>query len=134
MTDALDGQRAEAERVAEAGGQLLELDDAARLGFFVNAVERRDAEIFKPCGDALVGGEHELLNEAVGPGALGFGDAAHLALLVELDDRLGQVKINGPALFAALVHEDGEVLHALKVLDEGCVARRALLASPSRIA
>ena len=115
VTTRLTGKRSEAERIAEAGGELFELDDAARFGLLVDAVERGHAEVFKPDGDALVGGEHELFDEAVGPGALGPGDAAHLAVLVELDDRLGQVEIDGAALFAALVHEDGELLHALKV-------------------
>ena len=68
---ALDRQRAKAERVAEAGGELFELHDAARLGLLVDAIERGHAEVFKPGGDALVGGEHELFDEAVGPGALG---------------------------------------------------------------
>ena len=70
------------------------MDDAAWFGLLVDAVERRDAEILKPDGDTLVGGEHELFNEAVGPGAFGAGDAAHLAVLVELDDRLGEIEIN----------------------------------------
>ncbi len=119
---ALDGQRPKAERVAEGSGQLFELDDTARFGFLVDAVERGHAEIFKPCGDALVRGKHELFDEAIGPGTLRFRHAAHLAVLVELDDGFGQVKINRPALFTALIHEDGEALHALKVWNEGCVA------------
>ena len=132
--DALDGQGAEAERVAEAGGQLFELDHAARLGLLVDAIERGHAEVFKPGGDALVGGEHELFNEAVGPGALGLGDAAHLALLVELDDRLGQVEVDAAALFAALVHEHGEVPHALEAGHERRRSGRGVSASPSRMA
>ena len=67
----LTGSAPEAERITEAGGQLFELDDAARLGLLVNAIERGHAEVFKPGGHALVGGEHELFDEAVGPGALG---------------------------------------------------------------
>ena len=111
-------KRSKAKRKAEARGELFELHDAARFGLLMDTVERRDAKIFKPDGDALVGGEHEFLDEAVGPGALGAGDAAHLALLVELDDRLGKVEVDGAALFAALVHENGEALHALEFWDE----------------
>ena len=92
--NALDGQRAKTERVAKAGGEFFKLHHAPRLGLLMNAVDRRHAEIFEPCCDALIGGEHEFLNEAVGPGALGLGNAAHLSLLVELDHRLGQVEIN----------------------------------------
>ena len=110
-------------RIAEARGELFKLDDAARLGFLVDAVERRNAEIFNPDGHALVGGEHELLDEAVGPGALGAGDAAHFAVLIELDDGLGKIEIDRSALFAALVHEDGELFHALEVRHQCGVAR-----------
>ena len=88
----------------------------------MNAVERRDAKILKPDGDALVGGEHELLDEPIGPGALGARDAAHLAVLVELDDRLGQVEIDRAALFAALVHEDGELLHPFEFRNQRRIA------------
>ena len=129
-----DGQRSETERVAEARGELLELDHAARVGLLVDAVERGHAEVFEPDGDALVGGEHELLDEAVGPGALGAGDAAHLAVLVELDDRLGQVEVDAAALLAALVHQHGEFLHALEICVARArgIARRASPASPSQ--
>ena len=82
----------------------------------MDAVERRHAEILEPNGDTLVGGEHELFDEAVGPGALGAGDAAHLAVLVELDDRLGQIEVDRSALFAALVHQHGESFHPFKAL------------------
>ena len=131
---ALHRQRSKAERIAEASGELFKLDDAARFGFLVDAVERRHAEIFNPDGDALVGGEHELFDEAVGPGALGAGDAAHLAVLVELDDGLGKIEIDRPALFAALVHEDGEFFHALEALAPERSGVRRVSASPSRIA
>ena len=77
--DALDRQSAQAERVAEGGGQLLELDYAARFGLLMNSVERGHAQILKPGRHALVGRQHELLDEAVGPSALRLGDAAHLA-------------------------------------------------------
>ena len=102
--DALDRQRAQAERVAKAGGQILELDHAARLRLFVDAIERGHAPILDPGGHAFVGGQHEFLDQTVGPGALGLGDAAHLALLVELDHRLGQVEVDRAPLLAPLVH------------------------------
>ena len=125
--DALDGESAEAEGVAEGGGELLKLDHAAGVGLLVDAIEGGDAEVLKPGGDALVGGEHELLDEAVGPGALGLGDAAHLALLVELDDRLGEIEVDGAALLAALVHEAGQLAHEFKAGGEGGVAGAGFL-------
>ncbi len=120
--DTLDGKRSETKRITEAGGELFELDDAARVGLLVNAVKRGDAEILKPGGNALVGGEHEFLNQAIGPGALGAGDAAHLAVLVELDDRLGQIEVDGAALFTAPIHEDGEFFHPLKFRNQRGIA------------
>ena len=68
---ALHRQRSETKRITEAGGELFKLDDAARIGLLVDAVERGNAEILNPDGHTLVGGEHELFNEAIGPGALG---------------------------------------------------------------
>ena len=120
--DAPDRQRAEAQRVTEAGGQFLELDDAAGLGLLVNSVERGHAEILGPGGDALVGGQHELFNEAIGPSALGLGHAAHLPLLIELDHRLGKIEIDAAALRAAPIHQQGELLHAFEAGNECGVA------------
>ena len=68
--DALHGQRADAERVAEAGRDFFELDNALGVGLFVNAVERRRRRALPACGDAFVGGQHEFLDQAVGPFAL----------------------------------------------------------------
>ena len=68
--------------------------------------------------DALVGGEHELFDEAVGPAALGAGDGGHVALRVELDDGLGQVEVDGAAAVALLVEQQGEGVHLLEGGDE----------------
>src|SRR5579859_1496969 len=46
--DALDGECAETKRVAEAGGEFLELHDAARLRLLVDAIERWNTEVFEP--------------------------------------------------------------------------------------
>ena len=73
---------------------------------------------FEPVGDALVGGEHELFDEAVGPAALGAGDGGHVALGVKGDDGLGEVKVDGAAAVALLVEEEGEGVHLLDCGDE----------------
>ena len=104
----MTGRGADAEGVTEAEGELFKFDDAAGFGHLVNAVDGGDAEAFKPAGDALVGGEHELFNETISPGALGFGDAAHLAVLVELNDGLGEIEVDAAAFIADFVHELGE--------------------------
>ena len=49
------GQVAEAERVAEGGGGLFELDDALGVGHLVDAIDGRDALRLEPVRDALVG-------------------------------------------------------------------------------
>ena len=89
----------------------------------MDAIERGHAEIFEPGGDTLVGGQHEFLDQPVGPCALGVGDAAHLALLVEFDDGFGQIEIDAAALFAALVHQDRPSSRMRsKFGDELCIA------------
>ncbi len=85
----LDRQRAEAERVAEVRGGLFEVDDALCIRLLVDAIDGGHSEALVPVGDALVGGEHELFDQAVGPGAIRAENALHLAFVVEVDDGLG---------------------------------------------
>ena len=120
---ALHGQRAQPERVAEAGGQLLELHHAARFRLLVDAIERRHAHVFKPCGDTFVGGQHELFDQPVGPCALGFGHAAHLSLLIKLDHRLGKIEVNASPLLAPFVHQHRKLVHSLEVGNEAGITR-----------
>ena len=89
-------------------GGLFEVDDAFGIGLFVDAVDGGHAEAMVPVGDALVGGEHELFDEAVGPGAVGAEDALHLAFVVEVDDGLGKIEVDGAALLALAVEDFGE--------------------------
>src|SRR6185437_1424262 len=74
---ALDGESADAERVAEAGGDLLKLKDALGVGLLMNAVEAGDVALLKVRGYGFIGGKHELFNEAVSPVALRGRDAFH---------------------------------------------------------
>ena len=100
MVEALDGEAARSRGSSRTGGGLLEVDDALGVGHLVDAVDAGDALGFEPGGDALVGGEHELFDEAVGPAALGADDGGHVALGVELDDGLGEVEVDGAAAVA----------------------------------
>ena len=115
---ALHRQRPHAERIAEVGGDGLEVEDALGIGLFVNAIERGDALVFQIAGDALVGRQHELLDDAVGDVALRARDALHQAVLVELDDRLGQIEIDGAAAHALAVQDHRQLAHQLEDIDQ----------------
>ncbi len=128
-----DGEAGEAEGLAEGGGGLFEVEDALGVGQLVDAVDG-GAVRFEPVGDALVGGEHELFDEAVGPAALGADDGGHVALGVEGDDGFGEVEVDGAAALAFAVEEEGELVHLLEGGDEVDVARRGFRGRPSRIA
>ncbi len=82
--------------VPQGPGEFGEFLDLARVGPFVDAVERRPSRGGEFPGDALVGQEHELLDDAVGEVALGGDDARHPALGVEPDIGIRQVEIHGP--------------------------------------
>ena len=96
----------DAERVAEAGGDLLELQHLLGVGLLVGAVEGGDAPAFEEASDGFVGRQHELFDQAVGDVALAAGDADHLAALVEADDGLGQVEVNRAAPLALGVEDE----------------------------
>src|SRR5260370_10904942 len=91
----------DAERVTESAGQLFELEDFARVGYFVNAMERIDAAAKEIRGDGAVGGEHEFFNEAVSDVALAARDVGHALLFVEFNDGLGKIEVHGPVFVAA---------------------------------
>ena len=113
----LDRQRREAKRLAVGGGDLFKVEDALGVGQLVDAVDGF-ALCFQPMRDALVGGEHELFDEPVRPAAFGAGNGGHVALRVELDDRLGQVEIDGAATVALAVEQQRELVHLLDGRDE----------------
>ena len=105
--DAPDRQSPQAQRVPKSRGQFFELHHTAGLGLFMDTIDRWHAEILEPGCNALVGRQHELFDQAIGPGALGLGHATHLSLLVKFDDRLGKIEIDGASLAATLVHQAG---------------------------
>ena len=95
---------------------------------------RGHAEALVPVGDALVGGEHELFDEAVGPVAVRAEDALHRAFVVELDDGLGEIEVDGAALLALAVEDLGEREHALELGNEGGEFGARVASSPERMA
>ena len=117
-------------------GDLLELHDALGIGHFVNAVDRGTPACFQVRGHRLIGGQHELLDERC---AMLRGDARHAghgAALVELDQRLGQIEIDGAAADALAIEDQGQFLHQLEALDQRRIAlaqrRRRLRAAGGR--
>ncbi len=109
-----DGQVAEAEGVSEASGGLFKVDDALGVGHLVDAIHAGDALLFEPGGDALVGGEHELFDEPVGPAALGADDGLHVAVGVELDDGFGEIEVDGAAADTLGVEAESEFEHGVE--------------------
>ena len=117
----LDRQRADAQRIAETRGDGLEVHHALGIGLLVDAIQRRDALVLEIAGDALVGRQHELLDDAVGDVALRARDAGHQAVLVELDHRLGQIEVDGAAAHALAVEDQRQLAHQLEDVDQPAV-------------
>ena len=100
--EARDGQRADAERIAEGGGEILEIVDAFGVGRLMHAIDGCNAFLFEVGGDGFIGREHELLDEAMGKETLGAGDGLHETVLVEFDERLGKIEVDGAAALPLL--------------------------------
>src|SRR5258707_1378377 len=71
------GKPGDAQRVAEDVRQLLKLENLFRVGLFVHAVQGTDAAAFEVSRDRLIGGQHELLDQAMRDIALAADDARH---------------------------------------------------------
>src|ERR1017187_8450345 len=87
-----------------------------------NSIDPRDAGLLQVSGDALIGGQHELLDDAVGDIARRPRDARHGAQFVELDERLGKIEIDGAAAHAFLVEHQRQFLHELEALYQWLIA------------
>ena len=116
--EARDGQRSDAERIAEGGGEVFKIVDALGVGRLVDAVDGSNALVFEVGGHGFIGREHELLDQAMGEEPLGAGDAFHQAVLVELDERLGKIEVDGAAALALLVEDLSQLLHEEKIFDQ----------------
>ncbi len=88
----------------------------------MNAVEGFDAAFQEITRDGAIGGQHEFLDQAVGDVALAARDVGHALLFVELDDRLGEIEIDGAVLGAASVEQQCEFFHVAEVAGERGVA------------
>ncbi len=119
---ALDGQRPDTERIAESSGDNFKVVNPFGVGLLVDAVDRSDAAAFEVPSDTFISREHEFFNETVRDITLGASDALHQSVLVEFDDRFGQIKVDGAAALAFAVEDEGEVAHHLERAHQGGVA------------
>ena len=103
-------------------GDLLELQHALGIGALVDAEDGRDFQGFQVRGDGFVRRQHELLDQAMRDVARRAGDAGHFAEFVELEQRLGQIEIDGAAADALAVQDQRQFLHPLEALDQLLIA------------
>src|SRR5580658_249167 len=75
-----------------------------------------EATLKKIMSYGAVGGEHELLNDAMGHVALAAADVGHLLLIVKFDDGLREIEIDGAVLIAAGIEKLREILHGIEVV------------------
>src|SRR6185437_6408341 len=113
--ETLHRQSAYSQGVAKSGGNGFKLVNPLGIGLLMDAVEGRNALVLEVMGHALVGREHELLDEAVSDITLGAGDAAHEAEFVKFNYRFRKVKINGAAALALAVEDHSQIAHQLKI-------------------
>ena len=73
----LHRQRPNSKRVAERGRGVFEFDHPLRLRHLVDPIDRGRPQLLDPRRDAFVGGQHELLDQPVGPAAGRSHDVPH---------------------------------------------------------
>src|SRR5262245_45366899 len=72
-------------------------------------------------GNRFVCGQHELFDKSMGNVAGTSGDADHLTLWIELNDRLGEIEIDGTSLHALAIELEGEFFHQIEALDQASI-------------
>ena len=92
----------------------------------MDAVQGGDARLPEVRRHRFVGGQHELLDQAVRDVALQRHDAGHLAGGRQDDLRLGEIEVDAAAPAAALVQDAAQLLHQAEHRHEIAVARRHL--------
>ena len=118
---AVNGQRAYAQGISEGRSDHFEIVNPLGIGFFVNPIQRCDALRFQILRHALVGREHELLDQTMSDVALRAGNAFHQAEFVELNHRLGQVEVNRSAALPFAVEDQRQIAHELEGGNQSCV-------------
>src|SRR5258708_17494474 len=108
-------QRAKTEGVAKGSRYSFEFSYASRFRLFVDSIQRWYVEVLQPGSDALVGRDHELFDQTIGPAALGTNDALHGAAGIKFNDRLGQVEIDRSAALALAMQQAREFVHPFEI-------------------
>jgi hypothetical protein len=83
----------------------------------VDAVDEGEALLLAPARDRFVGQDHELLDEPVAGQPRAVVQADRVAGGVQLDDRLGEVEVDGPPLHPAPGEQFGDLGHLQQVGD-----------------
>ncbi len=110
------------QRVAELRRDFLEFDHALGIGTIVNAEDHGLARGLDVRRHGFVGGQHELLDQAVRDVAGRARHGGHRAELVEFEQRLGQIEIDGAAALALLVQQQSQLAHHLEARHQWRVA------------
>src|SRR6202790_57581 len=106
------------QRIAKGASKFLKFQNFAGVRFFVDAMQRLDAASKKIMGDGAVGGEHELFDEPMRDVAFSARDIDHALLVIEFDDRLGKIEIDGAIFVAPRVEEQCEIAHGAETVGE----------------
>src|SRR5437868_1634942 len=116
-------QTFDSQRIAEGARELLKFQNFFGVGFLVDAMKRFDAALKQVSSDSAIGSKHELFDEAMRDIALAASDVDHFLLLVEFDDALREIEIDGAVFVATGVEQECEFLHVAEVMRKGGVGR-----------
>src|SRR5208282_6093069 len=115
-----------AERIAKRLRDLLEFEDFLRVRFLVDAMQADDSAALEVVRHRFVRCEHEFFDDAVRDVPLAAHDADHAALLVEFNERLGQIEIDRASSLPALIQYQREIAHPPEVSGLVLVAKARL--------
>src|SRR5262249_48320027 len=87
---------------------------ALGIGLLMDSVEAGHS-LLQVRGNGFIGSQHELLDQPVRPVSLRGSNALHQPKVIELDHRLRQVEIDGPALDPFAVENLRQLVHQIEI-------------------
>ncbi len=111
-----------AQRITEGLRQRFELQNFFRIGRFVDPAQAGNGARFQELRDGLIGGQHEFLDQSVRDIAHAAADVGHTALFIEVNHRLGQIKINRAAPVTPRIQDQRQFAHVAEVRGQRRVA------------